>query len=71
DRTGLQQAQEQNDVVAAEEILRNAFSLDIRPLVAEAMRRDGGALDPVSVFRTMRIREKLIQKRGRSVATGL
>jgi L-rhamnose isomerase/sugar isomerase len=71
DRTGLQQAQEQNDVLAAEEILRNAFSLDIRPLVAEAMRRDGGALDPVSVFRTMRIREKLIQKRGRSVATGL
>ena len=71
DRAGLQQAQEQNDVVAAEEILRNAFSLDIRPLVAEAMRQEGGALDPVSVFRTMKIREKLIQKRGRSVATGL
>ncbi|MFM8372832.1 MAG: TIM barrel protein [Bacteroidota bacterium] len=71
DRAGLQQAQEQNDVVAAEEILRNAFSHDIRPLVAEAMRQDGGALDPASVFRTMKIREKLIQKRGRSVATGL
>lgn len=71
DRAGLRHAQEANDVVAAEEILRYAFLSDVRPLVAEATRQAGGAINPVAVFRSAKIREKLIEKRGRSVATGL
>ena len=72
DRKVLHEAQEANDVVAAEEILRDVFALDARPLVAEAMRQSGGAIDPVGVFRSLKIREKLIEKRGaKSVATGL
>lgn len=72
DRKTLHEAQEANDVVAAEEILRDVFALDARPLVAEAMRQSGGAIDPVGVFRSLKIREKLIEKRGaKSVATGL
>lgn len=72
DRKSLHEAQEANDAVAAEEILRDVFALDTRPLVAEAMRQSGGAVDPVGVFRSMKIREKLIEKRGlKSVATGL
>ena len=71
DRSALHVAQGENDVVVAEEILREAFSLDVRPLVAEAARQAGGALNPIAVFRAMKIREKQIEKRGRSVATGL
>lgn len=72
DRQKLHEAQEANDVVMAEELLRDVFALDLRPLVAEAIRRSGGAIDPIGVFRSMKTREKLIAKRGaNSVATGL
>lgn len=72
DRVALNEAQIQNDVVAAEELLRDVFALDTRALVAEAARQGGGAIDPIGVFRRLGIREKLIEKRGRkSTATGL
>lgn len=72
DRTLLAEAQENNDVVKAEEILKEAFATDVRPLVAEALRQAGGAIDPVGVFRSAGVREKLIEKRGKlSIATGL
>ena len=72
DRVALNQAQEDNDVVTAEEILRDAFLTDVRPLVAEAMRLDGGAIDPIALFRSAQVRAGLIEKRGKfSTATGL
>ncbi len=72
DRKSLREAQNQNDVVAAQEILQQAFRTDVRPLLAEARLRTGAALDPISLFRTLGIREKLVEERGRnSVATGL
>ena len=72
DRNALAAAQESNDVVAAEELLRDVFMLDVRPLIAEAARQSGGAIDPIGVFRHLKIRETLIQKRGAtSIATGL
>lgn len=72
DRTALQEAQETNDVVRAEEILRDAFLTDVRPLVAEAYRQGGGALNPVAAYRAGNIREQLIQQRGKlSLSTGL
>ncbi len=43
--------QESNDVVMAERTLREAYETDVRPLVAEARRQSGGALDPISAFR--------------------
>jgi L-rhamnose isomerase/sugar isomerase len=68
----LQEAQENNDVVRAEEILRDAFLTDVRPLVAEAYRQAGGALNPVAAYRAGNIREQLIQQRGKlSLSTGL
>ncbi|HVZ55880.1 MAG TPA: hypothetical protein VG870_04415, partial [Chitinophagaceae bacterium] len=42
DRKQLAAAQQQNDVVAAQEILQQAFRTDVRPLVAEARLRRGG-----------------------------
>jgi len=72
DRKKLTALQNANDVVSAQEILQTAFRTDVRPLVAEARLRSGGALDPLSVYRSEKVRERLIKERGsRSVATGL
>jgi L-rhamnose isomerase/sugar isomerase len=72
DRLKLNDVQEQNDVVRAEELLRDVFATDTRALVAEAARQMGGAIDPIGVYRSSKIRETLIEKRGKgSVATGL
>ena len=72
DRAALAAAQENNDVVAAEELLRDVFATDTRALVAEATRQAGGAIDPVGVYRSAGVREKRIEKRGKQgVATGL
>ena len=71
DRVALNEAQEANDVVKAEELLRDIFATDTRALVAEALRQSGGAIDPIGVFRQLDIRRGLIEKRGHSVAVGL
>jgi L-rhamnose isomerase/sugar isomerase len=72
DREKLQEAQQNNDVVLAQEILQDAFRTDLRPLVAQARLDAGGALDPVKAFRAGKIRENLIRERGlKTVATGL
>lgn len=72
DRAALQTAQTENDVVRCQEILQNAFRTDLRPLVAEARLRSGGALAPVELFRSLQIRSQLIQERGLfTMATGL
>lgn len=72
DRNKLNEAQQANDVVAAQEILQNTFRTDIRAIVAEARLRSGGAISPLQLFRQMKIREQLIKERGsKTVATGL
>ena len=72
DRKALEEAQQQNDVVRAQEILQDAYRMDVRPLVAEARLRTGGALQPLTLFRSLKIREQLVKERGaKSVATGL
>lgn len=72
DRFALEIAQDNNDVVKAQEILQNAFRTDVRAIVAEARLRVGGAINPVSLFRSLNIRENLIKTRGeKTVATGL
>ncbi|MCC6410627.1 MAG: sugar isomerase [Saprospiraceae bacterium] len=72
DRAALAAAQLSNDVVAAEELLRDVFAIDTRVLVAEAARQLDGAIDPIGVFREAKVRETLIKNRGaKGVATGL
>lgn len=72
DRKALERAQQENDVVTAQEILQGAYRTDVRPLVAEARLRAGGALQPLPLFRSLKVREQLVKDRGaRSVATGL
>jgi len=72
DRKKLVEAQNNNDVVNAQEILQKAFRTDVRAIVAEARLRAGGALNPLSVFRNEKVRENLIKERGsKTTATGL
>ena len=72
DRKALVAAQKNNDVTQAQEILQDAFRTDVRPLVAEARLRAGGALSPLNLFRSIDVRKALIKERGaKTVATGL
>jgi len=64
DQRALAQAQAENDVVRAQELLQHAYRTDVRPLVAEARLRNGGVLEPVKAFRAMGCRNELIRERG-------
>jgi L-rhamnose isomerase/sugar isomerase len=72
DRKALENAQESNDVVKAQELLQNAYRTDVRPLLAEARLLNNACLDPLKYFRENNIRQQLIKERGNKVfATGL
>jgi L-rhamnose isomerase / sugar isomerase len=72
DRTSLAAAQEADDPALAAEILHAAFRADVRPLVAEARRLNGAALDPVTAYRRSGYRAAVTGERGSGhVATGL
>ncbi|MEQ8239400.1 MAG: sugar isomerase [Cyclobacteriaceae bacterium] len=72
DHKALAEAQLNNDVTLCQEILQNAYRTDVRPLVAAARQKSGGALDPLGLYRNLKVRETLIKQRGRNtLATGL
>ena len=51
DRKALHAAQEANDALAANNLLKDAFRIDVSPILAEARKRAGGALDPLAAYR--------------------
>lgn len=63
DRAALQASQEANDVLLAEMTLKDAYETDVRPLMAEARKRRGGALDPLAAFRQSGYRAAVVEKR--------
>ncbi len=72
DRVALEQAQEASNVAACQDILQQAYRTDVRAIVAESRLRAGAAIDPVAAYRSMRLRDQLIDTRGLHVtATGL
>jgi L-rhamnose isomerase/sugar isomerase len=72
DHKALEEAQSANDVARCQEILQDAFRTDLRPLLAEARRRSGGALSPLNAYRHLEVRQTLIKERGKhTVASGL
>ena len=72
DRSALVAAQDSNDASLAQEVLQRAYRTDVRALVAEARRRDGGAIDPLAAYRAVGYRREKIAQRGeRAVSTGL
>jgi L-rhamnose isomerase/sugar isomerase len=52
-----------NDVLKAENTLKEAYEADVGPLVAEARRRQNGALAPVAAFRASGYREARHEER--------
>lgn len=72
DQKALKEAQQNNDVVLAQDILQNAYRTDVRPLLRAARLQTGAALDPIATYRNLKVREQLISERGLNVkATGL
>ncbi len=51
DRAALAFCQDGNDALLASETLKRAFRTDVEPILAEARRRTGGAIDPVATYR--------------------
>lgn len=71
-RDALEDAREENDPVAAQEILQEAYQTDVRPLLQEARLQNSAAVNPLKLFRQLKVREQLVKERGtKSVATGL
>ena len=51
DRAALTSAQDANDALIAHRLLKAAFVTDVSPILAEASRRAGGAIDPIATYR--------------------
>ena len=72
DRISLEEARENNDPTLAQEILQEAYRMDVRPLLVEARIQTGGAVHPLSLYRKMNVRQQLINERGsKTISTGL
>ncbi|MEZ4911650.1 MAG: TIM barrel protein [Saprospiraceae bacterium] len=72
DQNSLLEAQQNYDVVSAQSILQNAYRTDVRSIVNEAKLQSGGAIDPIKVYRNLKIRKNLINLRGmHTKASGL
>ena len=63
DHAALAAHQDGGDVLLAERTLKDAFETDVRPLVAEARRQAGGALDPIAAFRASGYRARMARER--------
>ncbi len=63
DRGALAELQEKNDVYLAAQTLKRGFTTDVSPILAEARRRKGGAIDPVGVYRASGYRERKANER--------
>jgi L-rhamnose isomerase / sugar isomerase len=66
----LSSAQARCELVAAESILRDAFSTDVRPMIEEWRRAKRLAVDPLEAFRQSGYLERItVQRGGRTSAT--
>ena len=63
DRQALTEAQEKCDPLMALSILKRAFTADVTPIVALARERTGGAIDPLSTYRSSGYRKRKATER--------
>jgi len=63
DRKALEAAQGENDALGAHRIVKQAFITDVSPILAEARRRKGGAIDPIGVYRASFYRREKTRER--------
>jgi len=65
DRTALAEAQAEDDAVACEEVLRNAYDTDVRPLLALVRQELGAEADPLDAYRRSGYFERIaIERQG-------
>src|SRR6185369_15363 len=64
DREMLQQFQEKCDLVAAEELFRGAFWLDVRPLLGEWRQKRGLPEDPLAALAESGYVQRISNERG-------
>ena len=69
DRPALAEAQGANDALRALQILKQAFTTDVSPILATARLRAGGAIDPIAAYRASGYRAKVARERP-ATATG-
>ena len=58
DRKALQDTQHSSDAMAGHRLLKQAFITDVSPILAEARKRKGGALDPLACYRASGYRKE-------------
>jgi L-rhamnose isomerase/sugar isomerase len=63
DRAALEGYQDGNDALMATETLKRAYRTDVEPILAEARRRAGGAIDPVATYRASGYRARVAAER--------
>ena len=63
DRVALEGYQADNDALMATETLKRAYRTDVEPILAQARRRAGGAIDPVAAYRASGYRRKVAGER--------
>ena len=63
DRAALRAAQDADDALGAHRLLKAGFLTDVSPVLAEARRRQGGALDPSAVYRRSGYRARKTEER--------
>ena len=70
DRAALDGFRQDNDALMAAATLRAAFRTDVEPILAEARRRAGAAIDPVATYRASGYRAAVAEKRPKSSSGG-
>lgn len=63
DRGRLRAAQEDNDALEANRVLRAAVQLDVEPLIQTARLRAGGSIDPIETYRASGYRRRKAAER--------
>ncbi len=70
DRPALASIQEGNDPLWTLQLLKQAFTTDVSPILAMARLRAGGAIDPITAYRLSCYREKIAADRPASATGG-
>jgi len=70
DFKALEAAQEANDPVLAETILKTAYETDVSPLLAEIRLRHNAPINPIATYRASGYRERAAELRGTAAAGG-
>lgn len=70
DRKALAGYQDSNDAMMASETLKLGYRFDVEPILAEARRRAGGAVDPIATYRASGYRATVSRERPQAQAGG-